>query len=532
MSVFPNDSAYTLDDGGYWIAKQPTSPPGAPFAWLFIDTLRGGPGPQGPAGVGLPGPQGQIGPPGRNGATGPQGPAGQNAFSYLSQMFQVTAVGTTVSTPVSDSSWMVPGLLVYIPGAGTFTCVGTPPNAHTVNLTNSGDPTNMPVGTMVSAGTTISLAAQRGPAGPTGGAGPQGPAGPQGVSGASAYSTLKQDFTVPTTSGVAFVISADSFAVGQIVYCGAGNYFSISAKDNVADTLTLVNQHYPGGQAAGTLITAGNTVSGTGPQGPAGPQGPQGIQGVQGLTGVAPTASVIMTAQGGAPSGWLLCDGNFYPTALYPNLFAAIGYYYGGSSGSGSFAVPDLRDVFPVGAGLSYGVNASGGQATHQLSIAELPGHTHTMGNHVHGMDHYHLMYHTHVAANHLHSFTGVDHAHGIPAGQFAHTHTYIWPAGSGAQWAANPAAWGQFTSNTGSSTLPAGSTAGADRSLAGTTGAADRTLITDGPSPGYTSWASQTNGAFVNTAGPNTNTTDGTGSWTAHENRPPFRAFWFIIKT
>jgi hypothetical protein len=39
VSVLPGDSAYILDDGSYWIAKQPSAPPGAPLQWLFIDTL-------------------------------------------------------------------------------------------------------------------------------------------------------------------------------------------------------------------------------------------------------------------------------------------------------------------------------------------------------------------------------------------------------------------------------------------------------------------------------------------------------------
>ena len=40
------------------------------------------------------------------------------------------------------------------------------------------------------------------------------------------------------------------------------------------------------------------------------------------------------------PSNCLLCDGTSYPTATYPNLFAAIGYAFGGSGAS--FNVPDF----------------------------------------------------------------------------------------------------------------------------------------------------------------------------------------------
>jgi hypothetical protein len=204
------------------------------------------------------------------GAAGQQGPPGKQVFSYTSQVFRVPDVNTTpVSLSVTDTSWMTPGLLNFIPGAGTFSVVGSPPDAHTVNLTNSGDSNNAPAGTMISAGTILSPANLRGPIGPAGSAGPPGPPGPQGVSGVSVYTTLKNDFTVPATTGLAFVIAADAFSVGLIAYIGGpagGDYFSVQAVDVTNDTLTLVNQNYPGGQPPGTVVPAGNPVSGTGPQ--------------------------------------------------------------------------------------------------------------------------------------------------------------------------------------------------------------------------------------------------------------------------
>ena len=51
------------------------------------------------------------------------------------------------------------------------------------------------------------------------------------------------------------------------------------------------------------------------------------------------------------PSGWNICDG--------------------------TNGTPDLRDRFIVGAGSTYAVAATGGEATHTLTIPEMPSHTH-----------------------------------------------------------------------------------------------------------------------------------------------------------
>ena len=55
------------------------------------------------------------------------------------------------------------------------------------------------------------------------------------------------------------------------------------------------------------------------------------------------------------PTGWLLCDG--------------------------SNGTPDLRDRFIVGAGSTYSPKATGGEATHKLTIDEIPSHKHTLSS-------------------------------------------------------------------------------------------------------------------------------------------------------
>jgi hypothetical protein len=52
------------------------------------------------------------------------------------------------------------------------------------------------------------------------------------------------------------------------------------------------------------------------------------------------------------PSGWHICDG--------------------------TYGTPDLRDRFVVGAGKSYALGSTGGEATHTLTVSEMPSHNHT----------------------------------------------------------------------------------------------------------------------------------------------------------
>ena len=84
-----------------------------------------------------------------------------------------------------------------------------------------------------------------------------------------------------------------------------------------------------------------------------------------------------------APKGFLLCDGSSYSTTTYANLFAAIGYTWGGSGAS--FNVPDLRGRTTIGAGSGTGLTlrtlaAYSGEENHVLVSGETPlvSHTHT----------------------------------------------------------------------------------------------------------------------------------------------------------
>lgn len=93
---------------------------------------------------------------------------------------------------------------------------------------------------------------------------------------------------------------------------------------------------------------------------------------VAGLDKAMPSGGIILWSGSIAsiPGGWYLCDGNN--------------------------GTPNLKDRFVVGAGNSYAVGATGGEATHTLTLAEIPSHNHGGGNHGHGVTdpgHAHAIY-------------------------------------------------------------------------------------------------------------------------------------------
>ncbi len=84
------------------------------------------------------------------------------------------------------------------------------------------------------------------------------------------------------------------------------------------------------------------------------------------------------------PKGWSICNGQLFSIQQNAALFALLGTTYGGD-GITNFALPNLQGQAAIssgqGPGLSnYNLGQVGGEATHTLSISELPVHSHSLG--------------------------------------------------------------------------------------------------------------------------------------------------------
>ena len=79
-----------------------------------------------------------------------------------------------------------------------------------------------------------------------------------------------------------------------------------------------------------------------------------------------------------APKGWALCNGQLLPINQNQALFSLLGTTYGGD-GRVISALPDLRARVPTPADSGPTLGKRGGEASHTLSPAELPAHTHAV---------------------------------------------------------------------------------------------------------------------------------------------------------
>lgn len=76
------------------------------------------------------------------------------------------------------------------------------------------------------------------------------------------------------------------------------------------------------------------------------------------------------------PSGWVPCQGQSLQIRQNAALFSLIGTFYGGD-GVNTFNLPDLRGQVPMCIGPNNPLGAAGGEASHTLTVNEMPQHTH-----------------------------------------------------------------------------------------------------------------------------------------------------------
>lgn len=163
------------------------------------------------------------------------------------------------------------------------------------------------------------------------------------------------------------------------------------------------------------------------------------------LNGANPIGAITMWAGSIAsiPANYIWCDGSSYPTSTYPELFAAINYFYGGSGANFNVPYITIPQTAVFDSGRTTETTATGlTQSTghvHTLTSPQSSGHTHTLNSHSStghghtlgastgdgGVDHFHGGNTGNANANHAHSGnTGTN--------SVGHTHSYF-KANSGA---------------------------------------------------------------------------------------------------
>ena len=175
---------------------------------------------------------------------------------------------------------------------------------------------------------------------------------------------------------------------------------------------------------------------------------------------------------GNIPTGFVLCDGNN--------------------------GTPNLTDRFVVGAGAAYSPGATGGSSSVTLSTSQLPSHNHSFSG---------SSSHSHTINNHTHTFSASTNNQG------SHVHNLLYNHG------AFGGSSGAVTPRSGNTPVVPGisgrvsSEGGHSHSMSGTTGnPSDR----------------GTNTQTVTISG----NTGSTGSGSSVENRPPYYALCYIMKT
>jgi microcystin-dependent protein len=234
------------------------------------------------------------------------------------------------------------------------------------------------------------------------------------------------------------------------------------------------------------------------------------------ISAVTPPGVISQFAGASAPDGYLLCTGQSVSTTTYSNLFAAIGYAYGGSGSS--FNIPNLQNRIPVGKGSDAEFDVlgeTGGAKTVTLTTANMAAHTHS------GTTAAETQQHTHSGSTGTES---ADHGHSGSTGGISANHTHGPSQDGFTMWNGGVvfgAAGGNFGLPSGLSLSYGTSTVSNDHGHSFSTG---------GRNAAHTH--SFTTGGRSATHNHTYTTDNGTGTATPVNNLPPYIVVNYIIKT
>jgi len=316
--------------------------------------------------------------------------------------FSVPAVNANVNITVASARGISTGLALNIQGAGLYQTVSVA--GTTVGAQNTGAAGNASPGTVVPSGNTVT----------TNGNAVVGCLGytPVNKAGDTGIGILEHD--LDTVVGAGAAAASGVFINGTAANANNDGYFpaigfgrpSLNARAIGLD----INRRFKTVDDAGTIGFLLDSVTGVDTNSYQGGSITLAALSQSLINLLIPPGEIRGFGGPNLPGGWLACDGSAVSRTLYPNLYAAIGTYWGAGDNLTTFNLPDLRGRTPLGyvsspvAGItSRAFGSYGGEEAHLLIPGEL--------------------------AQHNHQLTDNQHAHGVT--QTPHQHSYVYPLGS-----------------------------------------------------------------------------------------------------